>query len=354
MTIDLQNRQNLSSPSRIFASILQVRQAPSAIQNVVRKTMKLNIGFIIDPLETLHESMDTSLLMISEANLRGHRAAFCTIDDLTLLNHQARARWTDINYQSGKTPLLECSGNPLQAPLAEFDAVVMRKDPPFDKTYLAATYLLDYANTIVINSPKGLREANEKLFMLRWPHLTPKTFISKNIGEILAFIDSEQGQWVVKPLDLCGGKNVFRIESGDGSTRSALNTVTANGSEYAVVQEFLENVVNGDKRIFLVDGEPLGWMNRLPSKNDFRANIHLGAEPMACELNNRDREIISTLRPVLNELGLAFVCLDIIDGYLTEVNVTSPSGIPEINKVNNKRHESVLIDCIEKTCQGKK
>lgn len=316
--------------------------------------MKLNIGFIIDPLETLQESMDTTLLMISEANQRGHRAAFCTIDELTVLNNQAYARWTDIHYLSGKTPLLECSGESFQESLARFDAIVMRKDPPFDKTYLAATYLLDYANTLVINNPKGLREANEKLFMLRWPQLTPRTFISKSINEILSFIHSEQGEWVVKPLDLCGGKNVFRIKDGDNTNLSALNTVTANDSEYAVVQQFIKNVVNGDKRIFLVDGEPVGWMNRLPPKNDFRANIHLGAKPTTCVINDNDLAIVSTLQPILKELGLAFVCLDVIDGYLTEVNVTSPSGIPEINRVNHKRHEPFLVDYIERACGGKK
>ena len=314
--------------------------------------MVLNIGFIIDPLATLQESMDTSLLMISEANQRGHDVAFCTIDDLTVLNRQANARWTSIHYLSGKTPLLECSGASFHASLADFNVIVMRKDPPFDKTYLATTYLLDYANTLVINNPRGLRDANEKLFILRWPHLIPKTFISKNINEILAFIRAEHGQWVIKPLDLCGGKNVFRIEDGGKANLSILKKVTAHGTEYAVVQEFIANVVNGDKRIFLVDGEPVGWMNRLPPKNDFRANIHLGAVPVACVLNDRDKEIISTLRPTLKEHGLPLVCLDIIDGYLTELNVTSPSGIPEINKINNKRHEPFLVDYIEKGCGG--
>ena len=309
--------------------------------------MKMKIGFIIDPLETLQEAMDTSLLMISEANGRGHLVAYCTIDDLRLVADQAHARWTDIHYRSGETPLTNCAGPSFYAPLSEFDVIVMRKDPPFDKTYLAVSYILDYANTVVINSPHGLRAINEKLFSLRWPELVPRTFVARNVEDILALVAQEQGAWVIKPLDLCGGKNVFRIDEESEDARSVVQEVTANGSEFVVIQEFLERVGEGDKRIFLVDGEPVGWMNRIPPDGDFRANIHLGARPEPCELVDSDRRIMRTIKGTLVELGIGFACLDIIDGKLTEINVTSPSGIPEINRVTNGRCESALVDYIE-------
>jgi glutathione synthase len=309
--------------------------------------MKMNIGFVIDPLQGLQEAMDTSLLMISEANARGHAVAYCTIDDLRLAANQAQARWTRIHYRSGITPLADCSGESFVAALSQFDAIVMRKDPPFDKTYLAVSYLLDYAHTLVINSPRGLREVNEKLFLLRWPELAPKGFVMRNIDDILALIAQEGGGWVIKPLDLCGGQNVFRVTAGQPDARALVSTVTAHGSEFAVVQEFIPRVTAGDKRIFLVDGDPIGWMNRLPPDGDFRANIHLGARPEACDLVDRDWQIIHTIKPTLIEQGLAFVCLDVIDGRLTEINVTSPSGIPEINRVTNTRCETALVDYIE-------
>lgn len=194
--------------------------------------MKLKLGFILDPLETLQEAMDTSLLMISEANRRGHHVAFCTLDDLVMDDNVAKAHWTTINYIAGKTDLHHCTGETVYAPLSEFDVVIMRKDPPFDKTYLAATYLLDYAGTVVVNSPRGLREANEKLFPLRWPDFCPRTFVSRDPHEISRFIREERGSWVIKPLDLCGGQKVFRVEADSPYLESAIHSVTLDGSDF--------------------------------------------------------------------------------------------------------------------------
>lgn len=310
--------------------------------------MHFKFGFILDPLETLQETMDTSLLMISEANKRGHHVAFCTLDELTLLGNTAQGNWSTIHYIAKQTDLQNCAGEKFSAPLSEFDVIVMRKDPPFDKTYLAATYLLDHSGTTVINSPQGLREANEKLFILQWPNLCPTTFVSKDPEEILNFIREENGNWVIKPLDLYGGQKVFCVSNRTQHLMSFTNIVTANGTEYAVVQKFIESVYSGDKRVFLVDGKPIGQMNRIPPAGEFRANIHLGATPQRCELNERDIEIIETISPKLCSLGLTMVSIDIIGDYLTEINVTSPSGIPEINKVTSYYHEKILVDSLEK------
>jgi len=310
--------------------------------------MKLKLGFIIDPLSTLKEKMDTTLLMVSEANVRGHEVYYCTLDDLELIDSTAKARLTSINYVAGKTLLSNCSGQTLYKPLSELDVVIMRKDPPFDKTYLAVTYILDYAGTVVINNPRGLREANEKLFSLRFKGLMPQTLISRNAKEIESFINEHGGDWVSKPLDLCGGQKVFHLRKNDLNLLPMIKNSTANSTEYTVIQSFIDDVYKGDKRIFLVNGEPIGKMNRIPPKDDFRANIHLGASPERCELTTRDYEIVKTLKPTLEELQLNHVCLDIIGNYLTEVNVTSPSGIPEINQVTGKNHETYLVDSIEK------
>ena len=305
----------------------------------------VNIGLIIDPLETLQVEMDTSLLVIAECNQRKHNVFITTLDDLYIQDDQAWTTWQKINYKSNTENFLETTESKFKESLDMCDIVFMRKDPPFDTAYLSSTYILDYAKTEVINSPAGLRNVNEKLFALRLPEITPISFVSRNIKEILAML--EQKKWVVKPLNLRSGEGIFQIGRDDWNTEHILQSVTNNGSEFVIVQEFLSDVYKGDKRIFLVDGEPIGIMNRIPPKNNFRANIHLGAKPEKCDLTDRDIYIIEQVNKNLVEMDIPIVCLDIIGNYLSEVNVTSPSGIPEINKVTNKKHEGYIVDYLE-------
>jgi glutathione synthase len=307
----------------------------------------ITIGLIIDPLDSLQVEMDTSLLVVAECNQRQHQVLITTLDELYIENNQAWAIWQKINYQHSTDNLLETTEEKFKAPLNICQVIFMRKDPPFDTAYLSSTYILDYAETAVVNSPSGLRNANEKLFSLRFPELIPPSFISRNINEIRNRIQEGQKKWVIKPLNDRSGAGIFQIDIDHFNTKEILKWSTHNENEFVIVQPFLSEVYNGDKRIFLVNGTPIGWMNRVPAQNDFRANIHLGAKPEKCELTERDLHIIKTITPTLSKMDLPITCLDIIGDYLSEVNVTSPSGLPEINKITGKKHEGHLVDYLE-------
>jgi len=307
----------------------------------------ITIGLIIDPLSTLQVEMDTSLLVVAECNQRKHQVLITTLDELYIEENQAGAIWQKLNYQYPTDNLLETTEEKFKAPLNVCDVIFMRKDPPFDTAYLSSTYVLDYAKTDVVNSPAGLRNANEKLFSLRFPELTPVSFISRNIKEIRERLQQGPEKWVIKPLNQRSGEGIFQIDKDNFNTKEILKWSTHNENEFVIVQPFLHEVYKGDKRVFLVDGTPIGWMNRLPPKNDFRANIHLGATPEKCELTDRDFHIIKTISPELSKMDLPITCIDIIGGYLSEVNVTSPSGIPEINQITGQKHEEHIVDYLE-------
>jgi len=309
--------------------------------------MSLKIGFIIDPLESLQTAMDTTLLMVAEANKRGHEVYICTLNDMRLEKDKLYINWKQLYYKGIEDDLLTSQGE-LFEKLASFcDVLVMRKDPPFDQLYLAATYLLDYADTVVINSPSGLRTVNEKIYAVSWPEYAPLSLVSNNAKTIADWIVDNGGQWVVKPLWECGGKGVFSVDMENDNSKQ-LSNATKNGTEFIMVQRFINEVYEGDKRVFIVDGEAIAWMNRLPPENDFRANIHLGATPEQYEPSDKELAIANAVGNRLNELDIPMACLDMIGGFLTEVNVTSPSGIPEINQVTGGHYETKLVDYIEK------
>ncbi len=307
----------------------------------------ITIGLIIDPLSTLQVEMDTSLLVVAECNQRKHKVLITTLDELYIEENQAWAIWQKINYQYPTDNLLESTEEKFKAPLNVCDVIFMRKDPPFDTAYLSSTYILDYAKTDVVNSPAGLRNANEKLFSLRFPELIPVSFVSRNVKEIRERLQLGPEKWVIKPLNQRSGEGIFQIDKDNFNTKEILKWSTHNENEFVIVQPFLPEVYKGDKRIFLVDGSPIGWMNRLPPQNDFRANIHLGATPEKCELTDRDIHIIKTISPELSKMDLPITCIDIIGDYLSEVNVTSPSGIPEINQITGQKHEGYIVDYLE-------
>lgn len=302
------------------------------------------IGFILDPLEALQVSMDTSLLMIKELNSRGHKVLYTTIDTLYLDGRSAVARWREISYSDSNQNLLESQGDFHFAPLSDLDLVHMRKDPPFDSVYLSVLYILDYANTLVINSPAGIREVSEKLSIYKWPDIGPYSFISKDHRALLQKMKQQGGEWVVKPLFEHGGSGIFKLDEDDENWLPILNLATKGQKEFVILQRYCPSESNEDKRIFLVNGLPIGWMGRIPNEGEFRANIHLGATPVRCELTDSDLRIVECVSPMLIEKELPYACIDVIDGALIEINVTSPSGIPEINKVMGEKLECQLVD----------
>lgn len=313
----------------------------------------LRIGLIIDPLESLQVAMDTSVLMASDAHRRGHEVYVATLSDLHQRGMQAYAQWTRLKYDKyADLDLLQSAAEQITAPLSDFDIVVMRKDPPFDELYLASTYVLDAAGTSVVNSPAGLRDANEKMFALRFPDITPPTLVSRNNQEILAFCRASPHGAIVKPLNMYSGKGVLRLENGDPNLHDLIAQATRDGGMYTVAQFYLPAVAKGDKRIFLLEGENIGVMNRRPRAGEWRANIHLGATPERFEPSARDIEIVERLKPALKAHDLPIACIDIIGDSLTEVNVTSPSGIPEINAIWGKDHEGLLIDYLERRVEA--
>jgi glutathione synthase len=233
----------------------------------------------------------------------------------------------------------------------------MRKDPPFNMDYIYATYILsliDPEKTIVINNPKGIRESNEKLYTLNFPDLIPKSVVTKDINKLRDFLGEIGGEMVVKPLDGCGGEGVFYVREGDRNANVVMETITEHGNRYVLAQRFIEKVSDGDKRIILLNGEPLGAVLRIARPGgEFRCNFHSGGSPAKTEIEDRDLQICREIGPRLRADGLYFVGIDVIGGYLTEVNTTSPTGVQEINGLCGTNLEVQVIDFVEEMCKGK-
>jgi glutathione synthase len=235
-----------------------------------------------------------------------------------------------------------------------FDAVWMRKDPPFNQDYIYATYILsliDPGKTKVINDPRGIRESNEKLYTLYFPEWIPSSVVTKDIGQLSKFLTEAGGEIVVKPLDGHGGEGVFYVREGDRNSNVILETITNFGKQYVLAQKFIKEVSEGDKRIILLNGEPLGAVLRVPKPGgEFRCNFHSGGSPAKSELTGRDLKICKALSRRLRKDGLYFVGIDVIGGYITEINTTSPTGVQEINRLNGVKLEEDVIDFAEELC----
>jgi glutathione synthase len=222
--------------------------------------------------------------------------------------------------------------------LGEFDVTWMRKDPPVDVTYLHATWILEQArgHTLLVNDPRGLRELGEHLAVLRFPTLTPPTLVTRDPARLRAFLDEQGGAIVVKPVDGYGGLGIFVARLGDPNTSSIFESATGAGTRWTVAQRYLPEVTEGDKRIVLVDGEPVGAVLRVPAAAEARGNLHVGGRPVKAEITARDRELIAAVAPTLREFGQVFVGLDVIGGMLTELNITSPTGIRHIAALDGR------------------
>ncbi len=309
--------------------------------------MQLKVAVQMDPIERINIRGDSTFALLLEAQRRGHALAYYTPDRLALTGGQLFASVHDLTVRDqvgDHFTLAEAR----RAELLEFDVVLLRQDPPFDLAYVTTTHMLERVmpRTLVVNDPAQVRNAPEKMFVMEFPDLMPPTLITRDLAEIKAF-RAQHGDIVMKPLYGKGGEAVFRLAPEDLNFGSLYDLFAATFREPWVVQKFLPAVRAGDKRIILVDGEFGGAVNRVPAPDDLRSNMVRGGSPKATDLTARERDICARLAPSLRERGLLFVGIDVIDGFLTEINVTSPTGIRAIKALGGPDVAAMIWDRIE-------
>ena len=311
--------------------------------------MAYKFAFIMDPLDAVLVDKDTTFVFMLETLKRGHQAYFLGLRDLYARGPQVLA-WARRCEVVRSKPHYRFLDDGAEYPLETFDAIFMRKDPPANLPYLYTTMLLSLADrrrTFVLNDPAGLREANEKLYTLNFPSVIPPTLVTDRIDRLKLFMEGQGGEMVVKPLDGHGGEGVFVVTKNDRNLHVILETATEFETRFIMAQRYIPEIRNGDKRLIVLDGEPLGCTLRVPRPDEHRGNIHVGGMCVKAEVTARDREICRVLKPRLERDGLYFVGLDIIGDYLTEVNVTSPTGVQEVNNLDGVQLEAQVIDFVE-------
>ncbi len=311
--------------------------------------MALDVAVVMDPIGKIKIGKDTSFAMLLEAQRRGHRLHYALPGGLWLDGSRPMARLAPVVVRDDPSDWY--SLGPVQArPLAQVDVVLMRTDPPVDADYLYDTHILSLAQdagVLVVNDPRGLRDLNEKLGALLFPQCCPPTRVSRDADELRAFV-AEHGEAVLKPLDGMGGRSIFRVRSGDPNLNVILETLTDFGRHLALAQRFLPEIARGDKRILLVDGEPVPYcLARIPQGSEFRGNLAAGGRGEGRPLSDRDRWIAAQVGPELKRRGMMFVGLDVIGDYLTEVNVTSPTCVRELDAQFGLNIAGLLFDAIE-------
>jgi glutathione synthase len=300
----------------------------------------------MDPVETVIPARDSSLAVLTAAEARGHEVHHCLATDVSYVDGALQAL-TSRAASDPKSDHGMSLGPQKLRPLRWFDVAFIRTDPPFDHDYLTLTLLLEHARDelVIVNDPRGLREANEHLYSLRFPGLCPSTIVSANRRSITEFISACDGA-VLKPVDGHAGRGVVRLLPTDPNINSIVDTMTSRGRRAIVVQQYLPKVHHGDKRILLLDGRPLGAILRVPTPDDFRATIARG-DVLAADLTAEDRRIVETIAPALRRDGLWFVGIDVIDGYLTEVNVTSPTGLCQLAELTGSDPSTTVVATLE-------
>lgn len=309
----------------------------------------MRIAFVMDPIESVNIHADTTFAFMDAAEQRGHEVYYVRMQDMEARDDEA---WSlvqrcQVRRVEGDHYTL---GSVEHVALHTFDCIFMRKDPPFDIPYLHAVHLLELAEekgTLVMNKPTGLRGANEKLYALHFVGAIPNTIVTKRAAEVKAFAESQGGQCIIKPLDGHGGEGVFLFSLTDRNANALLEMTTHHGREYLMCQQYIPAAREGDKRILMLDGVPMGAILRVPKDEENRGNIHVGGRVEKTELTERDLEICAAVGPRLKRDGLWFVGLDVIGGYLTEVNVTSPTGIQEMSRLNGMDGAAAVITWIE-------
>ncbi len=313
--------------------------------------MSLAVAIQMDPIESIDIDADSTFALALEAQARGHALFHYLPQDLSLRDGRVRARAQPLQvrreaanfFTKGATEIIDLAG---------VDVVLMRQDPPFDMAYITATHVLEHIHpqTLVVNNPVSVRNAPEKLFVTHFDGLMPPTLITSNRDDINAF-RAEHGDIIVKPLYGNGGAGVFHITPENENLNALLEMFTDVYREPVIAQRYLPEVRQGDKRIILVDGAPAGAINRVPAKGEARSNMHVGGTPLKSTLTVREHDICAAIGPTLKEQGLLFVGIDVIGDYLTEINVTSPTGIQEINRLDGVEIERLIWDAIEKRFQ---
>jgi glutathione synthase len=308
----------------------------------------MRLLFVMDPPASIKVDSDTSFALMLEAENEGHRVDHCLPTDLFLVGgvlhaHVRRAHLS----RDPLEPIALAQGEDIC--LEHVDAVLVRTDPPFDSNYLWTTLLLERlrGKTLVVNDPRGLREANEKLYACQFADLMPETLVSAHRERIKSFVKQVGGRAVIKPIDGAGGEGVMALTQGDPNLRAIIDAVTKNGRSVAMVQRFLPEYERGDKRILLLDGAPIGAVLRVPKADDIASNLRMGGTAHAAELDADDLRIIERIAPTLRSDGLYFVGLDVIGGFLTEVNVTSPTGIQQITRLNRENVPARVVHWVQ-------
>lgn len=312
--------------------------------------MGIKLGIVMDPIAAIKPYKDSSFAMLLEAQARGYQLYYMEMGDLSLREGQSYGRMALLEIRDEAEDWFAL-GEAQELPLAELDTILMRKDPPFDTEYIYATYLLEQAEAagvLVVNKPQSLRDANEKLYTAWFSQCSPPTLVTRRDEQLRAFL-AEHGDIILKPLEGMGGASVFRLREQDANIGVTIELLTAHGERYIMAQRFIPEITEGDKRILLVDGEPMPYaLARLPAKGEVRANLAAGGRGVGVELSERDRWICQQVAPTLKEKGLLFVGLDVIGDYLTEINVTSPTCIRELDAQYGLNISGKLMDAIER------
>lgn len=311
--------------------------------------MTIRLGVVMDPIATINIKKDTTFAMLLAAQARGWTIHYFEQRDLYLRDGQAFGRARLLQVKDDQNGCFTFYGEQ-EIPLAELAVILMRKDPPFDLEYIYTTYLLDLAEaagTLVVNRPQSLRDANEKLFTAWFPHCCPPTLVSREIPRLKAFLN-EQEDIIAKPLEGMGGTSVFRLRINDPNINVALEILTGRGRHMTMAQHYIPEIIQGDKRILLIDGEPIPYaLARIPAQGETRANLATGGRGIGIELTEHDRWICNQVAPKLRAMGLMFVGLDVIGDYLTEINVTSPTCARELDALFGLDIGSRLMEVIE-------
>ena len=310
--------------------------------------MTVKLGVVMDPIADINVKKDTTLAMLLAAQRRGWELYYMEQSDLSLDQGLARATVRRLSVEDNPESWLEV-GSPQDIALSDLDVVLMRKDPPFDMDFIYSTYILEAAQregTLVVNDPRSLRDCNEKLFATQFPQCCPPLIVAASAARLKAF-HAEHGDVIFKPLDGMGGASIFRVKAGDPNLSVIIETLTDHGRQQIMAQKFLPEIVDGDKRILMVDGVPAEYgLARIPMSGETRGNLAAGGSGVAMPLTDRERWICSQVAPVLREKGLLFVGLDVIGDYLTEINVTSPTCVRELDRAHQLDIAGDLMEAI--------
>ena len=310
----------------------------------------LKVGIVMDPIESITPKKDSSLAMLLEATRRGAEIYYFEQQHLRMLSGRAIGLSTRLAVRDDNDDWFDF-GEQREIELGDLDVILMRKDPPFDMEYVYTTYILDrakLAGALIVNAPQALRDMNEKAYTAWFPECTPLTLVTRSMAEMKRFL-AEHGRIVVKPLDGMGGRSIFVISQGDNNANVIFETLTDYGQRFAMAQVYIPEITLGDKRILLIDGEPVPYaLARIPTGDDNRGNMVAGATTKGQELSDADRRICDQVGPVLRDQGVLFAGIDVIGDYMTEVNVTSPTGIRELDRTFDLNIAGLMFDAIER------